>query len=180
MQTTTAPTDLARERDLAGRRWQTWVRRGILALMAVFVGFALAGAFGQRTTVQTASGAAAEVRVRSATTLRGGVFSPVRIEVIARRKIAAPQLVLGPGFIDGLHLNSIEPAPLSETSRPRDEQGRAPLAFTYPTLEAGDELTVYLQTQVNPTTVGRQDMSVSLEGANVEPVRVPATLTVLP
>lgn len=180
MQTTTAPTDLARERDLEGRRWQTWVRRLILALMAVVVAFALAGAFGQRTTIRTATGEAAELRVRSASTLRGGLFSPVRVEVRARAKIVAPQLVVGPGFIDGVHLNSLEPAPLSETTRPRDEQGRAPLAFTYPTLEAGDELTVYLQLQVNPTTIGRQDMSVALEGANVDPVRVPATLTVLP
>ena len=180
METITAPSDLPRERDLQGRRWHAWLRRAVLLAMLVFVGLALAGVFGQRTSVRAVSSDAAELRVRSAQTLRGGLFSPVRIEVIAHRKIVAPQLVLGPGYIDGAHLNSLEPAPVSETSRPRLEDGAAPLALTYPTLEAGDELTVYLQLQINPTTIGRQDVGVALEGANVEPLRAPATLTVLP
>lgn len=180
MQTVTAPTDLARERDLRGRHRQVWFRRGALAVMGAVVIAALGGVIGQDPRERVAGGDAAELRVRAATTLRGGLLAPVRIEIRARRRITAPQLVLGPGFIEGMQLNSLEPAPTAETSRRGDGDERAGLALTYPTLEAGDELTVYLQLQVNPTTIGRLDMGVGLEGADVAPVRSPATLTVLP
>jgi hypothetical protein len=52
------------------------------------------------------------------------------------------------GLLEGLQVNTIEPSPQSEgesrvTGRAQDVE-----------LRAGDELVVYLQLQVNPTTIG--------------------------
>lgn len=180
MTTSTTQFDLERARDLRGRHGHVWNRRFWLLLMAVFVGCALAGQFGQSPSIRTATGDAAEVRVHMPETIRGGLMYPVRIEITARESIAAPQVVLGSGFIDGMHLNTLEPAPTAESSRPPKGGNPGSLALTYPSLDAGDVLTVYLQLQVNPTTVGSQDVSVSVEGPGIDPVRSPATLRVLP
>lgn len=180
MTTSTVEFDLDRARDLKGRHRHVWNRRFWLLAMAVFAGFALAGQMGQSREIRTATGDAAELRVSMPDKIRGGLMFPIRIEMTAKERMSAPTIVLGPGFIDGMHMNSIEPAPTAEATRPPDADGLAPLAFTYPSVDAGDTLTVYLQLQVNPTTVGKQDVSVSVEAPGVDPVRSPATLTVLP
>ncbi|MBJ7471159.1 MAG: hypothetical protein JHD16_07645 [Solirubrobacteraceae bacterium] len=172
--------DLERDVDLIGRAPHVWYRRAGLGVMAVFVGAALAGLFGQSPQSRTASGEAAELRIRMPERIRGGLMWAARIEVEARQRIVAPQLVLGSGFVKGMQLNTIAPAPTSETTRAPGPAGLAPLAWTYPTLEAGDTLTVYLQLQVDATTVGREDVSISVEGDGIDPVRSPATMTVLP
>lgn len=180
MEASTTQFDLGRVRDLEGRRGHAWYRRIALAVMAAIVVAALAGVFGQTQSSRAADGPAASLRVQMPKTVRGGLMVPVRIAVRAKQKIIAPTLVLGPGFIEGMQLNSLEPAATSEASRPPNADGDAAFALTYPTLEAGDTLTVYVQLQVDPTTIGRQDVSVGLEGGNARPVRSPATLRVLP
>lgn len=180
MTTSTVEFDLDRARDLNGRHRHVWNRRFWLLVMAAFVGVALAGQFGQNRETRSTSGEAADLRIYMPEKIRGGLMFPVRIEVTAKERMSAPTIVLGPGFIDGMHLNTIEPAPTAEATRPPGATDPAPLAFTYPSLDVGDTLTVYLQLQVNPTTVGSQDVSVSVEAPGVEPVRSPATLRVLP
>lgn len=178
--TSTVEFDLDRARDLQGRHRHVWNRRFWLLVMAVFVGFALAGNFGQSPEVRTATGDAAQVRVQMPDKIRGGLMFPVRIEIEARESISAPQVVLGSGFVEGMHLNTLEPAPTAETTRPPKDGNSGALALTYPSLDAGDVLTVYLQLQVNPTTVGSQDVSVSVEGPGIDPVRSPESMQVLP
>ncbi len=178
-----APTtdfDLARTRDLEGRGRHVWNRRVVLALMAAFVVAALAGLFGQSPTVRTATSDSMALRVQMPEEVRGGLMFPVRIEVRANENVSSPQVVIGSGFVEGMHLNTLEPAPVSETTRPPKDGNPGALALTYPSLDAGDTLTVYLQLQANPTTVGNQDASVSVEGPGVDAVRSPATLHVLP
>jgi hypothetical protein len=174
MLSSTTEFDLDRTRDLKGRGHQPWVRRVGLLLMGVIVVLALLGRFGQTEQSHAAASPSAKLEVLIPGTLRGGLLWRARIIVHARQKIAAPVLVLGPGYVRGMQLNTIEPSPTSETSR------AAGLAFSYPTLEAGQSLTVYLQLQVDPTVIGAQDLSVGLEGANIDPVRVPASTRVLP
>jgi hypothetical protein len=73
-----------------------------------------------------------------------------------------------------MQFNTLEPSPTSEASRgPR-------VVLSYPELKAGDELVVYVQLQVNPTTVGDQDMSVELDDATESIALVAHTTTVLP
>ncbi|MDO9356870.1 MAG: hypothetical protein Q7T55_24450 [Solirubrobacteraceae bacterium] len=178
--TSTTDFDLGRHRDLRGRERHTWYRRAALGVMLAVIVAALAGAFGQMQSTRAATSDAAELEIQMPKTVRGGLLWPMRINVRAKTKIVSPTLVLGSGFIRGMQLNSLEPAPVSEASRPANANGHAPFALTYGTLQPGDTLTVYAQLQVDPTTMGRHDASVSLEGANIRPVRSPAHLNVLP
>jgi hypothetical protein len=166
--------DFRRIRDLEGRVWHPWVRRALLALFAVLVAFAAAGAFGQRTEPTTAGGDAATVRLEAPGVLRGGLMWRTRIVIRASRAIDDPRVILGSGYAKGMQLNTIEPSPQSEA-------GRGPrIVLSYPALAAGDELVVYLQLQVNPTTVGDQDTSVELDDATDPLVRIDHTTSVLP
>lgn len=180
MSASTTQFDLGRTRDLTGRTSHPWFRRVVLALMAAFIAAALAGMLGQSPQTRITAGDAATLTVKMPERVRGGLMWPARIELRARENLSAPTLVLGSGFVRGMQLNTIEPSPTSETTRPPKADDPAALAFTYPSMRAGDTLTVYLQLQVNPTTVGRQDATVSLEAPGLDPVRSPATLTVLP
>lgn len=174
MATSTLDFDLGRTRDLAGRRAHVWNRRIVLLLMAAFLAAGLAGVFGQVRTTRSAASPAATVTAKLPQAVRGGLYWPAEITIRARQRIAAPVIVLGSGFVRGMQLNTIEPSPTSEASR------HGGLAFSFPTLQAGDSLTLNLQLQVNPTTVGEQDVGVRVEGANVAPIRLPASLTVYP
>jgi hypothetical protein len=97
-----------------------------------------------------------------------------RITVRARETIRFPRLILGRGYANGMQINTIEPSPASEASRgPR-------LVLSYAELAPGDELVVYLQFQVDPTTTGRQDATVALDD-QTQPLAVAEhTITVLP
>lgn len=166
--------DLGRTRDLQGRAAHPWFRRLALTAMVVLVGVALAGGFGQPTRVTQAAEPGARLDLRAPSVLRGGLLWHARITVRAWTQVREPQLILGPGYVSGMQLNTVEPAPSEETSRGDS------IALSYATLQPGDQLTVYLQLQVNPSTVGRQDLSVVLEGRGARPVRLPASVTVLP
>lgn len=174
MSASTTAFDLGRVRDLTGRSWHPWGRRVLLTAMLAFVLVGLSGQFGQVQHTRTADGPVAKVAVRTPGALRGGLYWPAEIRVEAHRRITAPVVVLGSGFIRGMQLNSIEPAPVSEASR----GGR--LAFSYPTMDPGDVLVVRMQLQVNPTTVGTQDLGVRIEGADTKPISLPATARVMP
>ena len=166
--------DLERLRDLRGRYRHPWIRRALLTAMLAGVAIAATGAIGQptKTVVAGAGGARLEVQVPSV--LRGGLMWRARIAVKTDRDIDHPRLILGPGFVEGMQLNTIEPGPDSEA-------GRGPrVVLSYAALKAGDELVVYAQLQVNPTTVGRQDTSVELDDETALVARVAHTTRVLP
>lgn len=166
--------DLGRLRDLRGRRTHPWVRRAVLALLGVVVMLAVAGAFGQPTRTLADRGAGADLRVDVPDVLRGGLLWRARIAVRATRTIEHPRLILGHGFFEGMQVNTIEPAPASEANRGRQ------VVLSYDALKAGDELVVYLQLQVNPTTVGDQDTSVQLDDETDRLARIPHVTSVLP
>lgn len=173
----TAPSRLDRTRDLRGRAHHPWVRRVILLAMTSIVILALAGTFGQEERVRHASGDAGTLDLRLPSALRGGLLWRARVTIRARTRIERPQLILGAGYVSGMQLNTIEPGASEEGTR-----GDA-LTLTYGTLQPGQELTVYLQLQVNPETRGRQDLSVALEGGGPHPprpVRLPASAVVFP
>jgi hypothetical protein len=166
--------DIPRTRDLAGRGAEPWIRRAVLAVFAVFVVLGLAGVFGQRSSTHDGASASARLRLVAPSTLRGGLLWPARIEVRALRAVEHPRLVLGPGWFKGMQVNTIEPAAASEASR----DGR--VVLSYDALAPGDSLVVYLQAQVNPTTLGHQDTSVELDDEAARLVRIAHTVTVLP
>ncbi len=166
--------DLERMRDLRGRHRHPWIRRGLLALMLAGVVIAATGAIGQPTKTLVADGSGARLEVQLPDALRGGLMWRTRISVRADVDIELPRLILGSGFVEGMQLNTLEPAPESEASRgPR-------VVLSYPELKAGDDLVVYIQLQVNPTTVGEQDTTVQLDDETELVARVAHTTRVLP
>lgn len=170
-------TDLGRIRDLHGRAAHPWIRRALLATMAAVVAFALLGGAGQAERVSTARAPTASIALRAPSVLRGGLLWRARVTVRARTRIVEPQLVLGAGYVAKMQLNAVEPAAADEASRGDS------VALTYATLEAGEQLTVYLQLQVDPETIGRQDLSVVLQPGGDDPpppVRLAASAVVLP
>lgn len=146
----------------------------MLVLMTALVVVALTGRFGQAERKLSVSHPDADIALTVPSALRGGLMWRAKITVTAHKRIVRPELILAPGYVAGMQLNTVAPNAADESNRGDS------LVLTYATIEAGDELTVHLQLQVDPTTAGRQDLSVSLDGDNLRgpPIRLPAHLTV--
>ncbi len=166
--------EAGRHRDLAGRGHQVWVRRVVLVAFLAMAVAGLLNVFGQRSISSQAAGSGAAIEVRGPTKVRGGLLFQERITVHALRDIAYPRLVLSQGWLDGLQINTIEPQPMSESSR----NGR--LVLSYDKLMAGDKIEVFIDFQVNPTHVGRTDQTVELDDRAQPLVRLARSLTTFP
>jgi hypothetical protein len=165
--------DLGRHRDVSMRA-ELLARWTVLGLIAALAVAALVGLVGQSPRETVAVGEAAELEVFAPTRLRGGVFFQGRFTVDARAPVESPTLVLDPGWLESMHINTIEPAPTEETSREGD------LALTFAALEPGDRLVVYMQFQVNPTNVGRRSADVGLYDGETLITSVERTVTIFP
>ena|SRR5215207_3311609 len=151
-----------------------WARRAVLTLFAAILVLALLDRFGQGTSESAAVRPAATLRVVAPETLRGGLLFQSRVEIRALRDIKLPRLVLDRGWLEGMQINSIEPAAASESSR----AGR--LVLSYDELAAGDLLRIWLSFQVNSTYVGRGSYGLELDDGRVQIARIDRSLTVLP
>jgi hypothetical protein len=166
--------DRARYRDLDRRRVGPWVRRAVIAVFTAWAILALAGLIGQHPKHQSVTAPAASLDLSSPSRLRGGLMYQTRIIVRASRTLQNPRLILDKGFVEGITINTIEPEANQELSR------RDSFVLTYNQLSAGDKLTVWLQSQVNPTTVGRRLQSVSLDDGTTQVARITRHTTFFP
>jgi hypothetical protein len=139
--------DLERDRDLKGREGDIWVRRGLMSIVAAIPVIALFNVFGQRPDTHTLVGPAASLKISAPARLRGGLLYQVRFHITARQDIKDAYLVLGPGWAEGMQMNTIEPSPVSEASN----DGR--LSFELGHIGAGHSYILFMQFQVNPTNV---------------------------
>jgi hypothetical protein len=151
-----------------------WLRRGFLALIALFVILALLDVFGQRPRTSAAVASEATLRVEAPTRVRGGLFFEGRFTIEARTALRHATLVLGEGWTNQLSINTIEPAPAGEASR------NGLLALDFGPVEPGDRLVVHLQFQVNPASLGRRSQDVTLLDGDEVLASVDRTLTVFP
>src|SRR4051794_6753103 len=151
-----------------------WVRRAVIALFCVIAALALADRFGQQATSASASGPDATLALSAPEVVRGGLFFQSRLDVRARRDVAFPRIVLDHGWLEGMQVNSIEPAPASEASR----DGR--VVLTYDKLAAGDVLRIWFQFEVDPTSMGHRPYGVELDDASTRLARIDRPITVLP
>lgn len=165
--------DLARHRDYKGTR-ELVARRVVMALLAALALAALFEAFGQSARTSSAAAERATLEVSAPPRLRGGLFFQGRFTVRAQAAIENATLVFGPGWMENVHINTIEPAPTEEGSRDGD------LALSFGRLEPGDELVLYMQFQVNPTNVGHRPADVALYDGDELIARVDHTVTVFP
>jgi hypothetical protein len=165
-------TDVKPDRrgDLVG----LWTRRAILTAFALIVLAALAGFTGQRPSTSVASTPSVRMHLSAPEVVRGGIFFQSRIDIRALTPIEHPRLVFDEGWVEGMQVNSIEPAAESETSR----DGR--LVLSYGALEPGDILRVWLEFEVDPTTVGKRSYTLELDDEDRLLARIPRTIRVLP
>lgn len=165
---------MRRHRDLEGRSWKIWARRGLLALLAAICIAGLVGVFGQETRSSSAATGRAELTVQAPTRVRGGLLFQARFSVYARQELKDAQLVLAPGWANGITINTIEPGPLGEASR----DGR--IVFDLGHVPQGRSFVLYLDFQVNPTTVGRRNQDVDLDDDATRLLTVNRTMLVFP
>ena len=165
--------DTGRHRDPSGLA-ELVARRVLMALLAALALAALLGAFGQSPQGSSAAAERATLEVSAPERLRGGLFFQGRFTVRAHGAIENATLVLGRGWRENMHINTIEPAPTEEASRGDD------LMLSFGPLADGDELVLYMQFQVNPTNVGRRSADVALYDGDELLARVDRTLTIYP
>ena len=166
--------DLERHRDLVGRASSRWWRRAlILALLAVVI-LALTNAFGQKPTLSIGRSSTASLSVRAPARLRGGLIYQARFEIRALRTLRNPSLVLGRGWLDGMTLNTLEPAPSSETS------ANGQLKLQLGRVAAGSLFVQFVELQVNPTTVTRRHVQAWLLDGSERVATLNRTITVFP
>jgi len=148
---------LTRHRDLHGRGWHPWLRRSLVGLVALVALLALLGFVGQSpSTTQTVT-PAATLSVNAPGSVRGGLLYQARFTIVAHQELKNATLVLNAKWIDGLTVNTIEPSPVNEASR------NGKLALELGHLAAGAKHVLYLDYQVNPTTVGSRTLEAELE-----------------
>lgn len=165
--------DLGRHRDASwwSELGARWVVLGLLTAISIA---ALFSVFGQHPETSIASGEAATLEVSAPEEMRGGLFFQGRFTVTAKERLEDVVLVFGPGWMENMHINTIEPAPTEEASRNGD------LALHFGPLDAGERLVLYMQFQVNPTNVGRRSADVGLYDGESLIATVERTMTVFP
>jgi hypothetical protein len=165
---------LKRDRDLDGRSWEVWVRRGLFALVCAVPVAALFNVFGQHPESKTLVAPAASLKVYSPSHLRGGLLYEARFHITAREELKQATLVLGSGWLEGMTVNTIEPSPVGEASN----NGRLSLDLGH--VPAGESYVLYMQFQVNPTNVGRRTQTVELKDGETSLLSYERELTIFP
>jgi len=147
---------MERNRDLVGRRWERWIRRALLCVLLAVCLLGVANVFGQRPGTATSATDRAQLDLLAPAALRGGLLYESRITISARAELKDARIVLARGWNEGLTINTIEPSPIGEASA----DGLLSLDLGH--VPAGKQYVLYLQFQVNPTTLGRRSQDVEL------------------
>jgi hypothetical protein len=152
-----APQSLTlRENRDATEVYELGARRVFFALLVLVLALALVNSFGQSPTGSRVDASVATLEVSAPTDVRGGLYFQGRFRISAREQIEKATLVLESGWMESMHINTIEPSPVGESSRDGD------LALDFGHIAAGDSITAYLQFQVNPNNLGRRSQDVRL------------------
>jgi len=165
---------LQRDRDLEGRKYDVWIRRSLLALVALVPVLALFNLFGQRADTLKASTPTASLSVSVPSRLRGGLLYQARFHITAHRDLKNATLVLDPGWVEEMQVNTIEPSPVNEASK------NGKLELTLGHIASGHSYVLFMEFQVNPTNVGHRGAGVELWDGNSKLAHIPRAVTVYP
>jgi hypothetical protein len=165
---------LARHRDLTGREHRPYVRWAVLTALGLLCLLGLLNAFGQRPETHTASADGVELEVYSPERVRSGLFFMSRFTIRAEREIKSATLLLDPGWLEGITLNTLVPAPVGEANR----DGR--IAFDLGRVRPDTDHVFFLHFQVNPTETGRRSQDVELLDGETPLLAVDRTVTIYP
>jgi hypothetical protein len=164
---------LRRNRDGAARR-EVPIRRTIIALIVLFCLAGLLNAFGQRPETSKAAVSAASLKLYAPSRVRGGLYYEIRFTIDARKDLKKATLVLDPGWVEGITLNTIEPSPIGEASR----DGKLVLELGH--IPAGKTYLLFVQAQVNPTNIGHRSQDVALYDGDDFLTSIDREVTVFP
>ena len=173
MADTPAFLTLRRNRDEATRVEQ-WIRRSLVLLLALFLLAGLLNVFGQRPGTVHAATQAASVKLYAPSRVRSGLYFQARFTITAHDELKNATLVLDPGWLEGMTMNTIEPSPIGEGSR----DGK--LVFELGHIRKGASYLLFIQLQVNPTNVGRRSQNVALYDENTLLTKIDRTITIFP
>jgi hypothetical protein len=166
---------LKRDRDLEGRTWEIWLRRGLFALLPLVALLGLLNVFGQHPSTATAHAeGAASLKLYAPDTVRSGLIWQARFHITAERDLKQATLVLSPGWLESMTVNTIEPSPVGEASN----NGRLSLDLGH--IPAGESHILYIQFQTNPTNVGHRDASLTLKDGDTPILQMHRTITIFP
>jgi hypothetical protein len=166
---------LERDRDLTGRQYDIWARRALLLLIAAIPVTALFNVFGQRPETHTLVSPTASLQIYAPSRLRGGLLYEARFHITAKADIKDAYLVLGPGWAEGMQMNTIEPSPVNETSA----NGR--LSFELGRIPVGKSHILFMQFQVDPTNVAfGRTQTVELNDGKTNLVSFKREITIFP
>jgi hypothetical protein len=164
---------LKHNRDGACRR-ELPIRRAVMLLIALFCVAGLLNAFGQRPQSSTAAASAASLKLYVPNRVRGGLYYEARFTIDALQDLKKATLVLDPGWVEGITINTIEPSPIGEASR----DGKLVLELGH--IPAGKTYLLFLQAQVNPTNVGHRSQDVALYDGDTFLTSIDREITVFP
>jgi hypothetical protein len=165
---------LKRDRDLEGRAWEIWVRRALFLLLPLVSLLALLNLFGQRPSTSLGNAAGASLKVYSPSRVRAGLIYQARFHVTAQRDLKQATLILDPGWLEGMTVNTIEPQPVNEGS----DNGRLTLDLGH--IPAGQSHLLFMYFQTNPTNVGHRDQNVTLKDGDQTLLHLKRTITIFP
>ena len=120
------------------------MRRSLLGLVVVLVLLALFDVFGQSPSTTSAAAAAATLHVDSPGAVRGGLLYQARFTIEAHEDLKNATLVLDPGWLEGMTVNTIEPSPVGEASR----DGKLALELGH--VPAGEKYVLFLAAPGQP------------------------------
>ena len=165
---------LKRNRDLDGLENRPWTRRVLVAVLCVPLVAALLNVFGQRPQTMKASTAEASLSIAAPMRVRGGLYYQSRFHIVAHQDLADARLVLDSNWGEGLTINTIEPSPVGSVSRDGD------LAYDLGHIPRGDSYILFVQQQVNPTTVARRTQRAELWDGERHLLTIDRRFTVFP
>ena len=143
-------------------------------LLGLFCLLGLLNLFGQHPQTHIAASSAASLKVYSPARVRSGLIFESRFHVHARSELREARIVLDSGWLEGMTLNTVEPAPVGEASR----DGRLALELGH--IAAGDDYLLFLQFQVNPTNVGHRSQDVQLYDGDELLLTIDRSVTIFP
>jgi hypothetical protein len=165
---------VGRDRDLVGRSWEIWVRRALFSVLPIVVLLALLNVFGIRPSTASGESSAAKLEVYAPSRVHGGDLFEARFRIDAHTQLENATVVLDPGWLEGMTVNSIAPSPEHETSA----NGR--LSLSLGDLPAGRTFLLFVYFQVNPTNVGHRSRKVELFDGDTKLLEIDRSITVFP
>src|SRR5436190_2159243 len=163
-----------RDRNLDGRAHEVWIRRGLFLILPLITSLALLNVCGQRPDTLTAAAPRADLELYAPSRVRSGVIFQARFTIRPEQTLKKATLVLDPGWLESMTVNTIEPSPSTESSK------HGKLEVDLGRIDAGSPYVLFVYFQVNPTNVGSRSADVTLRDGNEEIAQVSHSITVYP